>query len=131
MPSTLRQLAAAAAGSRRVALTSALLQRLQIDLNAPAVQRRVDAVDADERREALHRRVLQNHLRQRLLPLATSPQTKSSAALPRRPESRPYPEPGKSLRDHHVQKDRSRQRRHRHQQRQCADAAAPTAACVP
>ena len=49
----------------------ALLQRLQVDQNAAAVQRRVGAVDADERRQAVHRRILQNHLRQRLLQLAT------------------------------------------------------------
>ncbi len=40
----------------------ALRQRLQIDLNAAAVQRGVGAVDADERRQALDRRVLQDHL---------------------------------------------------------------------
>ena len=46
-----------------------LLNGLQIDLHAPAVERRVGAIDADERRQAFHRRVLQNHARQRLLAL--------------------------------------------------------------
>ena len=50
-----------------LALTLPLFERLQVDLDAPAVQRRVGAVDADERRQALHRRVSQDHLRQRLL----------------------------------------------------------------
>ena len=50
-----------------LALAAALVERLQIDLNAAAVQRRVDAIDADERREAFHCRVLQNHVRQSLL----------------------------------------------------------------
>ena len=40
----------------------ALVERLQIDLDAAAVERGVGAVDADERRQAVHRRVLQNHL---------------------------------------------------------------------
>jgi hypothetical protein len=35
----------------------------------PSVERRVDAVHADERRQTFHRRVFQNHLRERLLPL--------------------------------------------------------------
>jgi hypothetical protein len=42
-----------------------LRERLQIDLHAAAVQRRVGAVDADERRQALDRRVLQNRSLQR------------------------------------------------------------------
>ena len=46
-----------------------LLERLEVDLDAAAVERGVGAVDADERREALDRRVLQDHLRQLLLPL--------------------------------------------------------------
>ena len=43
------------------------VQRFQVDQNAAAVERCVGAVDADERREAVHRGVLQNHLRQLLL----------------------------------------------------------------
>jgi hypothetical protein len=43
-------------------------ERLEIDENASAVERGVDAVRADERRQAFHRRVFQNHLRERLLP---------------------------------------------------------------
>ena len=35
--------------------------RLQVDQHAPAVLRRVDAVDPDERREPVHRRILEHH----------------------------------------------------------------------
>ena len=49
--------------------TVALLQRLQIDLNAPAVDRRVRSVDPDERRQTLDGRVLQDHAGQLLLSL--------------------------------------------------------------
>ena len=47
----------------------ALVERLQVDQDAAAVERRVRAVDADERREALDRRVFQQHVGERLLPL--------------------------------------------------------------
>ena len=61
MPATL-----ASSGCRRritsLALIFAFLERLQVDLNAPAVQRGVGAVDADERGQALHGRILQDHL---------------------------------------------------------------------
>ena len=49
------------------ALSLRSLQRLQIDLHAAAVQRGVRAVNSDERRKAIHRRILQDHVRQRLL----------------------------------------------------------------
>ena len=39
----------------------ALAQRLQIDLNAAAVEGGVRAVDADERGQTIDRRILQNH----------------------------------------------------------------------
>ena len=45
----------------------ALLERFQIDLDAPAVDGRIGPVDADEGRQALDRRVLQNHLGEGLL----------------------------------------------------------------
>jgi len=44
-----------------------LLHRFQVDLQAPAVQRLVGALDADERRQALHGRVLQDRAGKRLL----------------------------------------------------------------
>src|SRR6185295_1025181 len=47
----------------------ALLDRFQIDLNAAAVEGAVGAVNTDERGNALHRRIAQNDLRQRLLAL--------------------------------------------------------------
>src|SRR6266849_4696549 len=47
----------------------ALLQRLEIDLNAAAVQRGVDAVDADEGRKAFDGGVLQDNVRQSALAL--------------------------------------------------------------
>ena len=37
-----------------------LVERLQVDLDAPAVDRRIGPVDADEGRQTLHRRVLQD-----------------------------------------------------------------------
>ena len=40
----------------------ALVERLQVDQNAAAVQGGVGAVDADERGEVFHRRVVQNQL---------------------------------------------------------------------
>ena len=46
-----------------------LVERLEIDLNPPAVRRQVDAVDADERRQALDGRIAQDERRQRLLPI--------------------------------------------------------------
>ena len=46
-----------------VALAVALRARLQVDQHAAAVQRRVGAVDADERRQALDRRILQDRPR--------------------------------------------------------------------
>ncbi len=51
-----------------------LLERLQVDLNASRVQRGVGSIDADERRQALDRRILQNHFIQRLLPLRHGPE---------------------------------------------------------
>ena len=47
-----------------------LVDRLQVDGDAAAVQRGVDAVGADERRQALDRRILEDDLRQFLLLLA-------------------------------------------------------------
>ena len=44
-----------------------LFERFQVDLDAPAVDRRIGPVDADEGRQALDRRVLQNHLGEGLL----------------------------------------------------------------
>ena len=44
-----------------------LAERLQVDQHAPAIQRGVGAVDADEGGEALDRRVLQDDVRERLL----------------------------------------------------------------
>ena len=46
----------------------ALVERLEIDQDAPAVQRGVDAVHADERGKALHRRVFEDDIGKRLLP---------------------------------------------------------------
>ena len=62
MPSTF-----ASFGCRRritsLAIAVALVERLQIDLDPAAVERRVGAVDADERRQALDGRILENHVR--------------------------------------------------------------------
>ncbi len=46
----------------------ALVERLEVDLDATRIQRRVGAVDADERRQACDRRVLEDRAGQRLLP---------------------------------------------------------------
>ena len=46
----------------------ALVERLQIDLDAPAVERGVGAVDADEGRQTLHRGIFQNNVGERQLP---------------------------------------------------------------
>ena len=46
-----------------------LFQRLEVDLDAAAVERGIGAIDADEGGQALHRGVLQDHLAERLLAL--------------------------------------------------------------
>src|SRR5260370_1991156 len=46
----------------------ALLEGFEVDLNAAAVQGGIDAIDADEGRQTLDGRVLQNHVRQGALP---------------------------------------------------------------
>src|SRR6201999_4458241 len=51
-------------------IVAAILQRLQIDLHATAVDRGVGAVDADKRGETLNGRVFQDGARQRLLALS-------------------------------------------------------------
>jgi hypothetical protein len=48
----------------------AFIQRLEVDLQTGAVQRRVGAVDADEGGQALHRRIFEDDLRHLLLALA-------------------------------------------------------------
>ena len=47
-------------------------ERLEINLNAAAVQRSVCSVNADERRQAFDRRVLENDVRKSLLALRHS-----------------------------------------------------------
>jgi hypothetical protein len=49
------------------ALRSRSSKRFEIDEDASAVERGVDAIDADERGEALHRRVFEDDVGQRLL----------------------------------------------------------------
>ncbi len=66
MPETLARFRLQAA-NHIAGADQAVFERLQVDLNAAAVERRVGAVDADEARKALHRRVLQNHLGEILL----------------------------------------------------------------
>ncbi len=57
----------------------ALVQRFQIDLDAPAVERGVRAVDADERRQSFDCRILQQRLHDLLLQPATSRRRKRTA----------------------------------------------------
>ena len=64
----LRELGLQAADHFRCA-GAALLERLEVDQDAPAVERRVGAVDPDEGGQALYRRVLQDGQRQVLLTL--------------------------------------------------------------
>ena len=45
----------------------ALIERLQVDQNAPAIQGGVGSIDPDERGQAFDRRILQNDLAQLLL----------------------------------------------------------------
>ena len=66
MPSTFGQRGLQAANDVAGA-DIALRQRLQIDLDAAAVERGVGAVDADEGRQALDGGILQNHVGERLL----------------------------------------------------------------
>ena len=91
----------ASSGCRRrmisLARGFAFVARLQIDLNAAAVGSRVGAVNSDEGRKTLHIGILQNHASPAPVAASTSRRTKCSAALPKRPESRPYPAPGKNL----------------------------------
>ena len=49
---------------------TALVMRLQIDQETPAVERRIGAVDADEGGQAVDIRVFQDRVGQRLLPSA-------------------------------------------------------------
>ena len=55
--------------NHRLDAVVAFIQRLEVDLQAGAVQRRVGAVDADERGQALHRRILENNVGNLLLAL--------------------------------------------------------------
>ena len=73
----------------------ALAQGLEIDLDAAAVERRIGAVDADERGQALHRRILENHRRQAAAAAAPSWRT-TRFGSPRKPlESHPCPGRGR------------------------------------
>ena len=60
---------------------ASLVQRLQIDLNAPAIQRRVGSVDADERGNTLDGGILQDDCEPVAAVSATSPETKWTAPL--------------------------------------------------
>ena len=68
MPSTLRQLGLQATDDLR-GTDAPLVARLEVDQHAAAVERRVRAVDADERRQAGHGGILEHHRSQSLLAL--------------------------------------------------------------
>ena len=53
----------------------ALVERLQVDQHAPVVERRVRLIDADERRQALDRRILADDVDGLLLQRRSSPGT--------------------------------------------------------
>ena len=76
---------------------AALVLRLQVDQEAAAVQRGVAAVHADEGRQAVHVRVLQDGRGQRLLVLAPWRRRTWSAPPRKCPGSRRCPAPGKTL----------------------------------
>jgi hypothetical protein len=93
MPATFRQVRLQAP-DHVAGVDLALRQRLQVDLNAAAVERGVGAVDADEGRQAS----TAGSFRITLVSFCCSVDisgTTRSAPLPKRPESRPYPGSGK------------------------------------
>ena len=95
-----------------------LVERLEIDLNPPAVRRQVDAVDADERRQTLDGRIAQDDRRQRLLPIRERIERRG-----RRHFGDADDHPGilnreESLRHDDVEQYRRRKRTHEHQERQ-------------
>ena len=57
----------------------ALVERLEVDQNAAAVERGVGAIDADEGGEILHRRICQNDLGRAAAAASTSRETTRSA----------------------------------------------------
>ena len=104
--------------NHHVGLVAALVERLQVNLQASAVEAGVAAVDADSGRDALHRRVGQHHLRQRLLTLRhlakrdilrRQRDTLNQPGILRREEA---------FRHRHIEQRGERKGRQRHQQRQ-------------
>ena len=75
---------------------AALVLWLQVDQEAAAVQRRVAAVDADERTDADDVGIFQDRRRQRLLMLRHGAVGRWSARRPRCPGSSRYPAPERS-----------------------------------
>ena len=74
-----------------------LIERLQIDQDAAAVERGIGSIDSDERREIVDRRIGRESTWRCAAAASTFPGTTRSARPPKHPGSRPYPEWGKSL----------------------------------
>ena len=95
----------------------ALVERLEVDLDPPAVQRLVRAVDADERREALDGGILQDDGRELLLPLGHRLEGGGLRRLGDAEEDAGVLNREEALRDHDVQEDRRDERGDRDDER--------------
>src|SRR5664280_1914669 len=95
----------------------ALVERLEVDLDSPAVRRLVRAVDADERREALDGGVLQDDGRELLLPLRHRLEGGGLRRLRDAEEDAGVLNREEALRDHDVQEDRRDERGDRDDER--------------
>ncbi len=103
----------------------ALRQRLQIDQHPAAVQRRIGAVDADERRQALDRRVLQDDGGECLLPFRHRGKRHRLRRLGDSLDRSGVLDREKSLRNENVQDDSQQQRDDRDDQRRCLPVQHP------
>ncbi len=105
---------ARAVGPPRITAT----ERLQVDQHAARVHRRVGAVDADERRDALDRGVGEHDARQRLLALGHRGERHRLLRLGHRLDGARVLLGEEPLRDQQVEDHRERERGHRDDQRQ-------------
>jgi hypothetical protein len=94
----------------------AFRQRLQVDHHAPAVEGRVHPVDADERRQARDRRILQHHACERLLALGHGAERYALIGLGDAEDGTGVLDRKEALRHREVEHGGERQRTDRHQQ---------------
>src|SRR5262249_36191520 len=94
-----------------------ILQRFQVDLNAPAVQRGVRAVNSNKRRKTLDCRIFQNDIVEGLLALGHSLKRNILRALRDAEDFARILYREKALRNVNVEQDRRHQRSNSDQQR--------------